>query len=591
MHVTLIFPPHTLPLTPPVSLPLLTGFLREKGIKVKPLDLNCEALDHLLCPEVIQENYGILLKKNLKGRGVYHRDDIIKYKQVLVSSIEQAKNTMRSKRHFYSQSKLNWSVFLIQKAFELFSLSSYPHKFTFAGSDLVIDRQGTLLSASKVPTIFDDFLKKRAVDIARSKTRLLGFSVNSFTQLLYALKLARQIRQTCPNMHLTVGGTFLCAFKNYFKDFSPIFDLFDTVIIHEGEHALLDLVDYLRAGKPFNKCRNLIFKNNGRIQKSPLLFQEDPNSLPLPDFDGLPLGKYFVPETVVSLPLARGCYFGACTYCGYNHNFIGRYREENVSRIVEKIRSLQKQLKTRYFIFSVSALAPVLAKELSRQLVRNKIKIHWMSQARAEAAFDEDAFSALAKAGCRMLAFGFESANPRILGLMNKGIMPRDQKRVLKACKKNGIQVEVDILYNFLDEKPLELKDTLDFLYEHKSSITYLALNDFFVAMDSPIFWDPERFGLVVSAPTASRGIIKLFNGRVKWRTYARKNSGEEKKQKALILKDFLANMSEEGFRKASKKYLVNGRLTAQTNSVFNLLYSSRGSQTNEAHRPACRNP
>ena len=59
---------------------------------------------------------------------------------------------------------------------------------------------------------------------------------------------------------------------------------------------------------------------------------KDMGTLPPPDYDGLPLEKYFAPELVLPYDPTRGCYWGKCTFCHYGLAEVGtaNYRERPV---------------------------------------------------------------------------------------------------------------------------------------------------------------------------------------------------------------------------------------------------------------------
>jgi anaerobic magnesium-protoporphyrin IX monomethyl ester cyclase len=53
MKVALIYPPTCDPTGPYLSVPMLTAYLRERGIEVLPIDANIEAYERLLCRRVL----------------------------------------------------------------------------------------------------------------------------------------------------------------------------------------------------------------------------------------------------------------------------------------------------------------------------------------------------------------------------------------------------------------------------------------------------------------------------------------------------------------------------------------------------------
>ena len=52
---------------------------------------------------------------------------------------------------------------------------------------------------------------------------------------------------------------------------------------------------------------NTIYKDETGVHTSPTSYSEDMATLPPPDFDGLPLHKYFVPTKILPYLSTRGC--------------------------------------------------------------------------------------------------------------------------------------------------------------------------------------------------------------------------------------------------------------------------------------------
>ena len=82
--------------------------------------------------------------------------------------------------------------------------------------------------------------------------------------------------------------------RDAIKESKPLFELFDTAVLYEGESAFLQLVDALGRGETdLSALPNLIHKDaSGAIQQNKEVFAENMDQLPPPDFDGLPLEKY-----------------------------------------------------------------------------------------------------------------------------------------------------------------------------------------------------------------------------------------------------------------------------------------------------------
>src|SRR5690349_20545391 len=71
MRVALIHPPTCDPTSPYLAVPMLTGYLRSRGVEVLPIDGNVEAWDRLLAPPALTRVRERLEKRlaRLDGRG------------------------------------------------------------------------------------------------------------------------------------------------------------------------------------------------------------------------------------------------------------------------------------------------------------------------------------------------------------------------------------------------------------------------------------------------------------------------------------------------------------------------------------------
>jgi anaerobic magnesium-protoporphyrin IX monomethyl ester cyclase len=134
MKVSLLFPPTWHPSQPYLSLPSLTGFLRQGGISdVSQRDLGIELLDTVLTREYAAEVYRHLIVKQRElertangetgpgSREHYAKiTDSLDRFSYLVDRIELAKETLRSEE-FYDPDAYRASLFMIYKWLEVVS--------------------------------------------------------------------------------------------------------------------------------------------------------------------------------------------------------------------------------------------------------------------------------------------------------------------------------------------------------------------------------------------------------------------------------------------------------------------------------------
>jgi radical SAM superfamily enzyme YgiQ (UPF0313 family) len=166
------------------------------------------------------------------------------------------------------------------------------------------------------------------------------------------LELIRKIKETKPNVYVTVGGHFpTFEFEEILK-----YDTIDSVIRFEGEKAISKLIDTIINNKSLSNVPNLVYKSpeDGSLRKNPIISEfQDLDELTFPLREENPqirLGERF--STIVT---SRGCSHSRCIYC-----CIGAFHEaktglpyalrspENVAR---EIGELYHHKKVRLFQF------------------------------------------------------------------------------------------------------------------------------------------------------------------------------------------------------------------------------------------------
>ena len=148
MKVSLLFPPTWHPSQPYLSLPSLTGFLSQAGIKnISQRDLGIELLDKVLTQSFAHGVYEQLVQKQQQlertragdtGPGsAEHLSRIVESLDrfpYLFERIELAKETLRGEG-FYDLEAYRNSLFLIDKWLEVISSLYFPTRLT------VVDNQ------------------------------------------------------------------------------------------------------------------------------------------------------------------------------------------------------------------------------------------------------------------------------------------------------------------------------------------------------------------------------------------------------------------------------------------------------------------
>jgi radical SAM superfamily enzyme YgiQ (UPF0313 family) len=106
---------------------------------------------------------------------------------------------------------------------------------------------------------------------------------------------------------------------------------------------------------------------------------------------------------------------------------------------------------------------PKLIIELCRRMRKEKIEMDYICEGRVNNCSYE-LFREMSLSGCRILYFGIESANQRILDYYHKKTTEQQNETAVKTAKKAGVDVIVgSFIVGATDETREEIQNTLDF--------------------------------------------------------------------------------------------------------------------------------
>ena len=205
-----------------------------------------------------------------------------------------------------------------------------------------------------------------------------GVSIGTQMQLLAGLTFCKMIKETFPHIKVVVGGNVITRLQEELPHHERFFtEVFDAAILYEGEHALLWYIEALNGQRPMESVPNLMYRHAEGVKQSKDVYTEETAALPLPDFEGLPLDHYFVPERIIPYLATRGCYWGRCTFCDHGQGYFDQYRGMTAQHVVEQVTALRDKYNCKHFLFSDESYPPALFKKVSQMLVDQQVGIKW----------------------------------------------------------------------------------------------------------------------------------------------------------------------------------------------------------------------
>ena len=519
--VMLLFPPEWVPTAPYLALPSLTAVLREAGHTVIQRDINIGMWDHFFSTEFLiwvkarlgmqlkplqdKEKAGTLTEQEVDHMAVVEQAYAVDVFD-LADRAEDAKLIVRGER-FYQGEMLEGALNTFREAMAYISAAYYPASLVFypmesnLGYRPGVSKEVLACLDDEQVNVYRDLCNQLVMPgVANEKPDVVGISIGTQMQLLAGLTFGKMIKETFPQIHVVVGGNVITRLQEDLAKQEQFFtDVFDSAILYEGEHALLWLIEALKGERDIASVPNLIYRDASGLHQSPEVYTEKTTALPLPDFDGLPLDRYFVPELIIPYLATRGCYWGRCTFCDHGQGYFDQYRGVPVQQVVEQIKALRDKYHCRHFLFSDESYPPALFKKVSQLLVDQNVGIKWTTLIRFEETLQDQAtWDLAAKAGCCTLYYGMESANERVLNLMDKHATKSVIQRNLQMAAQAGIWNHVMAFYGFPGETFDEAMETRQFVIENQPVIHSLELFYFVAYRHTPMVRNPEKFGITI---------------------------------------------------------------------------------------------
>jgi hypothetical protein len=514
--VALIHPPTCDPTAPYLAVPMLTGFLRSSGVDVLPIDANVEAFDALLEPDPLAEVRDRIEERlaRLDRKAALAHDEQLELAALfrargdahaVPDGIRRAKATLRDEARFFDEGAYASAVATVDAALRAVSAAYHPLHLDFTAYRTPFG----LCSAGEIEAAgdpdrhpFHAWVRGSLLPRLReAKASVVGLSVCFPGQLQPAYAFAHEIKRAMPDVHVTCGGPGITQMmlrlegRRLARALGP----FDSACLFEGERTLLALVRALEAGRPLRELSNVVIRD--RLMGARWLSahgMEDLRQLPAPDFDGLPLDRYFSPRLVLPYDPTRGCYWGKCTFCHYGLAEVGTasYREREVARVVEHLGALSSRYQTRHFYFSQDSVAPKTIVKLAEAIATAGLSIRWATDLKPEKYLTPERAESLRKGGAVACALGVESGSPRVLSLIDKGAPIEVVGDVVDRLASAGIAAEAMCFTDFPTETHAEALATLDFLRARKDRVAVYIVGEFGLTHGSLVAQEPGRFDI-----------------------------------------------------------------------------------------------
>jgi len=293
------------------------------------------------------------------------------------------------------------------------------------------------------------------------RPQVVGISASTAV-LEPALAVAARAKRADPRAVVIFGGVHATLFPS--EVLQP--GVVDFAVHGEGERTAVELLAAIEASAPLDRIPGIAFVDEGRPRvnggRAPIL---DLDSLPPPAYDLLPLGLYSTPFSgkrhVVSMVTSRGCPY-PCTFCDAFVVHGRKYRAHSAERVVGEIHDLADRFGIREVLFKDSefTLDCDRVERFCDLMVAGGPRVRWTCSARVNCV-DEPLLRKMAAAGCRVVQFGVESADPGVLRALKKGITVEKVRRAFLAARAAGIETVANLMVGTPGETRRSVEATL----------------------------------------------------------------------------------------------------------------------------------
>ncbi|HVY74968.1 MAG TPA: radical SAM protein [Puia sp.] len=256
--------------------------------------------------------------------------------------------------------------------------------------------------------------------------RYLGFTVMPGPQLKQAIPIAQRVRREFPGTIMIWGG--------YFPSNQPEVVL-NSGYVHfivngPGDHAFPALISALENQTPFDQIKNLIFKKEDRLIKTPkedLIDQETLKPLPYDKLDRFyPLGKYlgktYLGRKTLAYHSSIGCPF-TCSFCAVVPIYEARWKAKPAGAVYQDIRYIKDRWSADAIEFHDNNFFVSEKRTLEFSKLIRQENMVWWGEGRIDTInrYKDETLAIMRDSGCRMIFFGAETGNDEVLKKMDKG--------------------------------------------------------------------------------------------------------------------------------------------------------------------------
>jgi anaerobic magnesium-protoporphyrin IX monomethyl ester cyclase len=362
-------------------------------------------------------------------------------------------------------------ISLVYPPWQFYSPSKlYPLGISYLASYLIQNGydEVELMDLNYLITEPKKVIKEAIKYVERSQPDIVGLTCWT-VHLPFCIEFVRAYKQKYPNVLIILGGVHASSQPEEMFKLCPV----DFIVRGEGEVTFVELLRTLQNKKNFEDVNGMSFRKKGKIQHNPdreLIGNLD--TLPMPDYNMLSPIEYYQPlnrKYVFSILASRGCPY-RCIFCSANKLWRCQ-RQRSPKNIIREIEWLINDYGLGYIRFEDDTITMQRDWALELFKMMRNLPVSFECLTRIDKV-DHDLLREMRAAGCEGIYHGIETASPRLLKVLKKGMPDRITDRFIKELIHEevnlGLNPTVSAMIGIPTETREEILQTFDLMSELK---------------------------------------------------------------------------------------------------------------------------
>ncbi|HEY3312542.1 MAG TPA: radical SAM protein [Anaerolineales bacterium] len=270
-------------------------------------------------------------------------------------------------------------------------------------------------------------------------------------------KVVECIRQVA-TVPIVLGGP---GFNYYACDWLEFLGL-DYGLRGEADLSFPLYLERLQRGGDLTGIPGCIFRQDGRVFKTPRQVVEDLDQTAFPAYELFDLDQYYQHGISPAILTKRGCAF-RCNYCPYRSLEGPRYRLKSPGRVVDEIEHIRRVKNPKMIMFCENNfnVPKRHAENICQEIIARKLDLQWGSGDLRPMGITPDFVRLMKDSGCNYLNVSIESGSEQMLAGMRRGYSVADVRQSLSNLENSGIPFGASLMIGAPGETPKTVAESL----------------------------------------------------------------------------------------------------------------------------------